>query len=320
MVQYLLCLVGKQCLLRTQFPMKKEAFRSLFLIVSYSFYTLFFHHERTRRNALHSLLERPTPCLWAFEERIMLTLCIYSHFFRGPFLYSFSSLVSRHFNRLDFCSKAIIFLLAFFIVPFLPSRSLYLVKRFTMDENMDLISRARTGDRVSFGLLYDQHVHDVFHFLLAKTRKKEDAQDLTSITFMKALQNIESFSPKRNTSFRAWLFTIAYRCFLDDARSKKKDDLPLHAAEEPLAPQNSSHATEILLLSAQLEKALGSLSALQRETVLLRIWYDYSFREIAEILGKSEAGVKMHMKRALLVLKTIVPHELLLLFFTLLFL
>jgi RNA polymerase sigma-70 factor (ECF subfamily) len=178
-----------------------------------------------------------------------------------------------------------------------------------MDEILNLVTRAREGDREAFGVLYDTYVQEVYRFLLSKTHRKEDAQDLVSETFIKALNNIASFSPKRNTSFCAWLFTIANRSFIDSTR--KRHDTSLENVEEPATKDSPTQSTEQSLLSDALKKALATLNDAQRETIMLRVWHDCSFQEIAEILGKSEASTKMLMKRGLVTLKTIIPPNLL---------
>lgn len=199
-------------------------------------------------------------------------------------------------------------------VTFSVGDSLYSVKRFIMDEILSLVTRAREGDREAFGVLYDTYVQEVYRFLLSKTQRKEEAQDLVSETFIKALNNIASFSPKRNTSFRAWLLTIANRSFIDSTR--KHRETSLENVEEPVAKDSPVQNIEQSLLSDALKKALATLNDTQRETIILRMWHDCSFQEIAEILGKSEASTKMLMKRGLLALKTIVPPHLLLLLIT----
>lgn len=178
-----------------------------------------------------------------------------------------------------------------------------------MDDILTYVAQAREGNREAFGMLYDAHVQEVSRFLLAKTRHKERAQDLTSETFIKALHNIHRFSPKRDTSFRAWLFTIAHRTFIDSAR--KRHDISLEHAPEPIAPNSPTHEVDHVLLSETLMRALQQLSELQRDTLVLRIWHGYSFQEIAHILGKSESATKMLMKRGLVTLKTLVPPHLL---------
>lgn len=179
-----------------------------------------------------------------------------------------------------------------------------------MEETLDLVTRARAGDRQAFGLLYDRFVQDVYRFLLSKTRRAEEAQDLTSITFTKALDKISSFSPQRTASFRAWIFTIAHRAFLDSTRSRNRTDSPLEATHEPASHESPERDTEHALLRAEIARALAHLSDIQRETILLRVWHDCSFAEIAQILGKSEAATKMHMKRGLLALKEHLPPHL----------
>ncbi len=180
-----------------------------------------------------------------------------------------------------------------------------------MDELLSLSLRARKGDREAFGLLYDRHVQEVYRFLLRKTLRKEEAQDLTSITFTKALDRITSFSPQRDTSFRSWLFTIAHRSFLDRVRNRHHTDTSLDAINEPQSPHSPAHSTDQALLRAEIDRALAHLTDVQRETIVLRVWHECSFAEIAEILGKSEASVKMHMKRGLVALKDVLPTHLL---------
>jgi RNA polymerase sigma-70 factor, ECF subfamily len=199
-------------------------------------------------------------------------------------------------------------------VTFSMVESLYLAKRFNMDEIFDLVTRARKGDREAFGILYDTYVQDVYRFLLSKTHKKEDAQDLVSETFIKAFSSIASFSPKRNASFRSWLFTIANRSFIDHTR--KRHDTSLENVEEPVAKDSPVQNTEQSLLSDALKKALATLNDAQRETIILRVWHDCSFQEIGEILGKSEASTKMLMKRGLIALKNIIPPHFILLLIT----
>jgi RNA polymerase sigma-70 factor, ECF subfamily len=184
------------------------------------------------------------------------------------------------------------------------------MKRFSMDEILDLIVRTKTGDRGAFGLLYDRYVQDVYRFLLSKTLRKEEAQDLTSETFTKALDKIKSFSPKRNTSFRAWLFTIAHRSFLDGVRSRHRSDVALERAEEIASAHSPAKDVERELLRAKITEVLAKLSDVQRETIVLRVWHDCSFAEIAHILGKSEAAIKMQMKRALVAPKDLLPPHL----------
>lgn len=184
------------------------------------------------------------------------------------------------------------------------------MKRFSMDEILDFVVRAQADDREAFGLLYDRFVHDVYRFLLSKTLHKEDAQDLTSVTFTKALNHVKSFSPKRDASFRAWLFTIAHHSFLDRVRSRHHSDVALEHAEEIASAYSPQKDVEHELLRAKITEALAKLSDVQRETIMLRIWHDCSFAEISHILGKSEAATKMHMKRALVALKDLLPPHL----------
>lgn len=183
-----------------------------------------------------------------------------------------------------------------------------------MDDILALVVRAQAGDREAFGLLYDQYVGDVYRFLRNKALHTEEAQDLTSITFMKALRALGTFSPRRETSFRAWLFTLARHSFLDRVRSAHRADVALDDVPEPASTDSPAHHAEHALLTREVARALATLSEAQRDVLVLRVWHDCSFAEIARILGKSEAATKMQMKRALVALRNLLPPSLLLFF------
>ena len=139
------------------------------------------------------------------------------------------------------------------------------------------------------------------------------AEDLTSITFIKAMESIRSFDSTKG-EFRPWLYRIARNIFFDSVRAKRVteniDDV-WHLASDSSATSDA----ELKLDLEKLKGALAKLSADQREIVLLRIWEGLSYKEIASISGKTENNAKVIFSRAIKELRTNLPALLLLLLF-----
>src|SRR4030095_13543162 len=74
-------------------------------------------------------------------------------------------------------------------------------------EDDDALVQAAIGDRLQFGELYHRYVGRVYKYIFARVGDTHDAQDLTSQTFLAALQDIDRY--RGCGQFAAWLFTIA---------------------------------------------------------------------------------------------------------------
>ena len=112
----------------------------------------------------------------------------------------------------------------------------------------------------------EAHLDDVFGYLLYLTRDRETAEDLSSATFEKALRIWDRFDPRRGSA-RTWLLGIARTTALDwfraEARRRKR--------EAAAALDERVEEAFVEGLSPELETALTSLSAGEREVLALRI-------------------------------------------------
>lgn len=172
-----------------------------------------------------------------------------------------------------------------------------------MKEISTLVRLAKDGDRAAFGELYDQHVERIYTFLYYRTLNRETAEDLTSTVFLKALEKIAQFNDKGEGSFAAWLYAIARTTAIDHARQKGRTT-PMPEHFDPPENVPSARRAEAQAELASVMKALDTLSAAQKEIVLLRAWDGLSFGEIAAVLQKSEASCKMQYSRAVNALRS----------------
>lgn len=161
----------------------------------------------------------------------------------------------------------------------------------------DLALLCQQGQTENFDALYTRHLKGIYAFIFYRTMERYTAEDLTSQTFLKAYENLSSFNPKKG-AFSTWLYRIARNTVFDHFRTLHKHedidevwDLP--SDDNPFLKASNKLDYE------QIHQALQHLSKEKRELVLLRLWDGLSYKEIAEITGKSEASLKMMFSRTI---------------------
>ena len=160
----------------------------------------------------------------------------------------------------------------------------------------DLIKQAQNGDAQAFSKLYESYVDRIYKYFFYKTKTIEEAQDLTSLVFEKALKNLRQF--KKKVSFQAWLFTIARNSIYDYWRTKKKN---LNLDQISQLPSKEDVLEKVIVKEEQ-TKVLSALSKLndeQKEVLILRFINNLNVREVAKIINKTEVNVRIIQHRAL---------------------
>ena len=168
-------------------------------------------------------------------------------------------------------------------------------------EDRDLIAKARRGDVEGYNLLVSRWEKRVFNYLLRLLANREDALDVSQDVFLKAYQNL----PKLDDAdrFAGWLFRIAHNeAFSLLRRKRPESELPAEPIEA-LKPAETLGRLLPLELSLAVESALKSLTADQREAVLLKVYQGFKFDEIAVILECPVSTVKSRLYTALELLK-----------------
>jgi RNA polymerase sigma-70 factor (ECF subfamily) len=159
---------------------------------------------------------------------------------------------------------------------------------------MTLPARGQPALPVSFAATAEEHLDDVYGYLVYLTRDRSLAEDLTADTFEKALRLWRRFDPNR-ASARTWLCQIARTTALDWFRSEGRRQKREERAAEP----EQFDATFAEGLSPTIEAALAELSAGEREVIALRVLLDLDGEEAARVLGISPTAVSTRLSRAL---------------------
>lgn len=152
-------------------------------------------------------------------------------------------------------------------------------------------------------LIYKEIQPKIYAFFLIKTNIQSVAEDLTHDVFYEACKNINSF--KRNATLQTWLFSIAKNLLKKYYRSKKyEQNLHLIIANEDNYIEKSLE--ESYLLNEDTRSLINHIQALDdlpKEIVVLRVFAELSFKEIGELVQKSENYVRVTFHRTKLKLQ-----------------
>jgi RNA polymerase sigma factor (sigma-70 family) len=149
-----------------------------------------------------------------------------------------------------------------------------------------------------FSAAYEEHVGRVYGFLAYRVRSREEAEDLTQLTFERALRAWGRYDARR-AQVGTWLLTIARNLLIDRYRSvgSAPASEPLHETPEQRLPVAELEPS--LGLGPGLQSALARLDQRAKEVVALRFGGDLTGPEIAEVMELSLANVQQILSRSL---------------------
>ncbi len=167
-----------------------------------------------------------------------------------------------------------------------------------MDEKeIKIIQSCQAGDTAEFGKLYDKYIKKIYDFIYYKTHHKQTAEDLTSEAFFKALRSIERFKTDAGT-FQAWLYQIARNTVIDHYRTHKSTN-DIEDAWDIGTTEDYQRDIDNKQLLEEVQQYLHELTSEQRDIIVMRIWDELSYSEIAEALDKSEASCRVMFSRTI---------------------
>lgn len=142
--------------------------------------------------------------------------------------------------------------------------------------------------------LYRENSKIVYHFLLSLCHDSILAQDLTQETFLRAYQSLNRYDESCKIS--TWLCQIAKHLYYQHIAKHKHEVLPQNMAEgTENSPTEDAAINRLELLHVL--KELQKLPEQMREVIYLRAAAELSFREIGEVLGRSENWARVNFYR-----------------------
>jgi RNA polymerase sigma-70 factor (ECF subfamily) len=182
-----------------------------------------------------------------------------------------------------------------------------------LDAERLLASRASQGDRAAYGQLYQSYVDKIYRYIYYKVGQRAEAEDLTSLTFMKAWDAIADYE-WRNHPFGAWLFRIAHNLVVDYHRARRdmvslsdaSPQLEQKASRDEIRPERM---LSDLITTDRIRHAIGRLTEEQQQVLVLRFFEGLSTGEVAEMMGKRRGAIRGLQFRALSALRDLLHRE-----------
>lgn len=140
--------------------------------------------------------------------------------------------------------------------------------------------------------IYQQHARTVYKFILSMTHDEDLSEELTQETFYQAIRSIDRFD--NSCSVSTWLCAIAKNQL---AAYRRKH--PVHTDIQDYTQTAGSAEDDIIASSDRVElmKKLHGCPEPYREIIYMRVFGDLSFREIGEIMGKTENWARVNFYR-----------------------
>lgn len=163
----------------------------------------------------------------------------------------------------------------------------------SIDEDAQLV-RAAQRNPAEFRAIYQKWLTPLYRYFYFRVGNQKDAEDLTAQLFLKVFEDLPRY--RENGRFSAWLFTLAYHRAVDFYR-RQKPEVELDAAAL------RSDGADLLGQAAQGEalteviQLLRGLPEDDQELIRLRFVADLSYREIGQVLNRSEGAVRKAVTR-----------------------
>ena len=161
----------------------------------------------------------------------------------------------------------------------------------------ELACRAQSGSSESFAELVERFTEPLYNFLALRTPTTADAEELVQETFLRAWHKLDRYDSEWR--FSTWLFTIAKRLAASGWRRAPARSLETPGFEEPCSTEDPERAVSAREEDSNLwSVAERVLTADQRSALWLRFAEDLPTDEVARILKKRPATIRVLIFRA----------------------
>lgn len=180
------------------------------------------------------------------------------------------------------------------------------IEERSASEDRDLVAEVQNGSRAAFSALVRKHQRSLLRLSVKFTKDLATAEDVVQEAFMKAFERIKTFEGR--SSFRSWLFQIAVNTAKNKLRSRRDGHVDV---ENVFLSVNAIAETKLEkeAVAKLIQKHIDDLPFRQRTALVLRVYEDLSFKEIADIMECPYDTAKANYRHALLKLRDEVQRE-----------
>lgn len=172
-------------------------------------------------------------------------------------------------------------------------------------ELQGLVSRIASGDQLAFSEFYDRLAPRVFAIVRRVLVDPSQSEEVTQEIFVELWQSAPRYAPNKG-GVTTWVMTIAHRRAVDRVRASQASrdrDLRVGIRDHAIDYDSVAETAELRIENERVERALGSLTDLQRQAVTLAYYGGYSHSEVSELLGVPLGTVKTRIRDGMIRLR-----------------
>lgn len=159
--------------------------------------------------------------------------------------------------------------------------------------DQDLVKSYVGGNELALQFLLEKHQSQIFHYILSKIKNRDLSNDIFQDTFIKVIRTLKSGNYNEEGKFLPWVMRIAHNLVIDHFRRESKvrfvsesssssDEFNVFSLikDDGLNVEQQMSKNE---LEAQVANFIDYLPENQKDILVMRIYQDMSFKEIAEL-------------------------------------
>jgi RNA polymerase sigma-70 factor (ECF subfamily) len=178
-----------------------------------------------------------------------------------------------------------------------------------------LVKNYIAGDEQSLAILIERHQSKIYGFIYSKIADRDITDDVFQDTFIKVIKTLKSNSYNEEGKFLPWVMRIAHNLVVDHFRRTKKMPMQRETEEYSIFSYMSDNSMNVegQMITEQVEydlhRLLDELPADQKEVLVMRMYQDMSFKEIADSTGVSINTALGRMRYALMNLRKVIEKN-----------
>lgn len=178
-----------------------------------------------------------------------------------------------------------------------------------------LIKNYVGGDESAIATLIERHQSKIYGFIYSKIPDRDICDDVFQDTFIKVIKTLKTKSYNEEGKFLPWVMRIAHNLVIDHFRKSKKmpmqRDTDEYSVFSYLSESSLNVEDQIILDQVELDlsRLVDELPDDQKEVLMMRIYQDLSFKEIADLTGVSINTALGRMRYALMNLRKVIEKN-----------
>ncbi|MBL7556781.1 MAG: sigma-70 family RNA polymerase sigma factor [Bdellovibrionaceae bacterium] len=164
----------------------------------------------------------------------------------------------------------------------------------------ELVQEIKTGNRKAFSEIVKRHQKSLLRMSLRFVKDLDMAEDVVQESFIKAFEKLNAFEGR--ASFKSWLFQIAVNTAKNKLRERRRATTDIDSVQLAVGAVAESSLVHSAL-SQEIQEEIDKLPTKQRTALILRVYEDLSFKEIADIMECPYDTAKANYRHALMKLK-----------------